>query len=391
MGNETEDHSNETMLALKCSICTMTIEDVKLKFKCRTCEQTASGDSSDEISGASLCEICIQTHTRRKHDVLDYKDMKVVVCAHHLVYCGYFCLDCDRLICNLCALQSHAMEDHKYVPVSQQANEIKNKIHEALSDIDEDYKPIVKKLASAEKLADQAGKLRSENDGIETKIVKILQDTLEELNEEFTAISTSAIVAESNAIKFVKEIKEKISSVESKQSKLRELLSFSDGWLVNEFNSDSCDIPNEEIFNNLVVSAISESSDVSIGAEENLKESFKSALKIYAEEVRDNLNSISEEEKDQNLFPFPANCTHFKKYPNKKIVMAASDSHICIAHFRENSNVISFEFIDRNHKKTLKSVSIVDSKLFRLFSCYGGVLFQAGEKDYQAFKFKDKL
>ena len=388
MDNETDDHSSETIVAVKCSICTMTIDDVKQKFKCRTCEQKASGDSSDEISGASLCEICIQTHTRRKHDVLDYKDMKVVVCEHHLVYCGYFCLDCDRLICNMCAVQTHAMQGHKYVPVSQQANEIKNKIHEVLSDIDEDYKPIVKKLASAEKLADQVGKLRLESDGIKTKIVKILQNTLEELNEEFTAISTSAIAAESNANKFVKEIKKIISTVESKQSKLRDLLSFSDGWLVKEFSSDACDISNDEIFNNLVVSATSESSDVTIDAEENLKESFKIALKNYAEEVRDKFNLMSEEGKDQNLFPLPANCTHFRTYPNQKIVMAASDSHLCIAHFRENSNVISFEFIDRNNKKTMKSVN-VDSKFFRLFSCYGGVIFQTGEKYYQAFKFKD--
>ena len=380
---------SQNAVTISCANCTMTIDDIKLRFKCGTCEQTKSSDSSDQISSVFVCELCIISHTRRKHEVLDYKDMKVDVCEHHLVYCGYFCLDCDGLICNMCAVQTHAMQGHKYVPVSQQANEIKKKIHETLSGIDEDYKPIVKNLAAAEKLADQVGKLRSENDGIKTKIVKILQDTLEELNEEFTAISTSAIAAESNANKFVKEIKEIISSVESKQSKLRELLSFSDGWLVKEFNSDSCDISNDEIFNNLVVSATSESSDVIIGAEENLKESFKVALRNYAEEVRDKFNSISEEGNDQNLFPLLANCRHFKMYPNQKIVMAASDSHLCIAHFRENSTVISFEFIDRNKKKTMKSVSNVDSKFFRLFSCYGGVIFQTGEKYYQAFKFKD--
>ena len=377
----------QNAVTISCANCTMTIDDIKLKFKCGTCEQ--SSGSSDQISNKFMCEMCIISHSRRKHEVLDYKGMKVIVCEEHLVYCGFFCIDCDTLICNMCVAQKHAIAAHRYVPLSQQANEIKTKIHETLSDIDVDYKPIVKNLASAEKFADQVRKLRSENDGVKMKIVKILQDTLEELNEEFTAISNSAIAAESNANKFVKEIKEIISSVESKQSKLRELLSFSDGWLVKEFNSDSCDISNDEIFNNLVVSATSESSDVIIGAEENLKESFKVALRNYADEVRDKFNSISEEGNDQNLFPLPANCRHFKMYPNQKIVMAASDSHLCIAHFRENSTVISFEFIDRNNKKTMEPVRNVDSKFFRLFSCYGGVIFQTGENEYQAFKFKD--
>ena len=103
------------------------------------------------------------------------------------------------------------------------------------------------------------------------------------------------------------------------------------------------------------------------------------------------LTSITESGIDTNSskLPLPFDCNYFKNYPYKKVKLAASDSHLCIAHFRENSDCISFEFIDKSDNATLICVKEVDSKFFRLFSCLGGVVFQVGEKGYQAFKTVD--
>ena len=300
---DNEPGSSQAAVPSNCSVCTMKITDLKLKFRCTTCEQAKSADSSDQGSELLMCEVCIQSHTRRKHDVLDYKQMEAIVCHQHFVVCSSFCIDCDLLICNMCVAQKHAIEGHKIVPLEQQANEIKAKVHEALSGIDKEYKPIVKNLASAKKFADQVKKMgvdMSHDDGIKVKVSQLFQGALEEVNEDFKSVVESASSNESRTNEFVKKLEEVRDSAESKQRKWRELLSFSDGRLVKEFDLNSLET-SVEVYDSLICHESFGSNEVVVAVEHNLKESLKLTLKAFTAEMVEALTSITESAIDTSV------------------------------------------------------------------------------------------
>ena len=354
----------------------MPIECVKLKYKCSTCE--LKSDSSEGVS-SFLCEMCITSHTRRKHEVLDYKQMKVVVCEQHFVCCNSFCKDCDRLICSMC-LPQHAIEKHTVMLLEQRANEIKRDIHEAISKVDKEYKTTVKNSDDARLVWEQMTKIRSDLSGehaIKEQVLQVCRETLDELDREVNKASESAMTAETKASEVFKNVEGIRDSMESKQSIMRDLLSLSDGCLVKQFTKGCLDVQKHHEL--CLLSGFSDDvSSLFTTPKQNLKKLIRVALNHFTTEVFGTIESIRSE--------VPDSCCLIASYRNQKISFAASDSHLCIAHYMDGDGGIKFELSDKQGLNFSKWVPKVDKQLFRVFSCFGGVVFQIDEKGYRALK-----
>ena len=372
-----------------CDVCTMPIEDVKLKFNCSTCEEKTP---SDEKVNLFMCEICVQSHTRRKHDVLDYKRTKVVVCEQHFVWCNSFCEDCDLLICNTC-IQQHAVEKHTIIPLEQQANAIKREIHEAISSVDKDYKPIVKSLEGAEQFSQKLKEILSDfsaGQNFNNQMLQVFNEVLEEYAEKVDEITEATISAKKISADAVKKLEDIRDSFETKQSNWRELLSLSDGSLVKQFNHKCLELSRDDsnACIDSLVPLLDNVSSLFLTSRKNLKDSLRGAVRNFTEEIVDSLQCIAEDNEilgKRNLDQ-PEGCKYFRVYPNKRVRCAASDSHFCIAHFKRDSTLISFELIDRNGQTSLKQLNNIEVRFFRMFSCFGGIVFRVDKRGFRALK-----
>ena len=374
--DQTQPCSSKSESSTNCDVCTMPIECVKLKYKCSTCE--LKSDSSEGVS-SFLCEMCITSHTRRKHEVLDYKQMKVVVCEQHFVCCNSFCKDCDRLICSMC-LPQHAIEKHTVMLLEQRANEIKRDIHDAISKVDKEYKTTVKNSDDARLVWEQMTKLRSDLSGehaIKEQVLQVCRETLDELDLEINKASESAMTAETKASEVFKNVEGIRDSMESKQSIMRDLLSLSDGCLVKQFTKGCLDVEKHHELC-LLPGFSDDASSMFTTPKQNLKKLIRVALNHFITEVFGTIESFHSE--------VPDSCSLFASYRNQKISLAASDSHLCIAHYMDGDSGIEFELSDKQGRNTSKWVPKVDKQWFRVFSCFGGIVFQIDQKGFRALK-----
>ena len=390
---EAQPTSSSSKYVATCDLCSLPIKDVKLKYKCSTCEETTS--SSDPNVNFCMCEMCIISHTRRKHDVLDYKQMKVVVCEQHLVCCSSFCEDCDRLICTMCVQQHAVVEKHEVIPMELKANAIKWDIHEAISEVDEEYKPIVKRLENAEQFSDQVAKISSSSksgqQNIYDQMLEIFNESLGESGEKMKTVCDVAASVEKTLEDTVKMYEGIRDSLESKQSKMRDLLSLSDARLVKQFNPAYLNTSKHELShcNDSAVRCLYDANTLLVRARLNLKNSFRRVIDDFTEELVGVLDSIVENGKITGVQPqnLPEDSSFFVAYRNCHVQLASSDSHLCIAHSKENDRHVLFELFDRNgQKSTTQLVEKVDMKFFRMFSCFAGIVFQVDEKGFSAFK-----
>ena len=360
----------------------MPIEDVKLKYQCSTCELKSV--LSEKNVSSFLCEVCITSHTRRKHEVLDYKQMKAVVCEQHLVCCNCFCKDCDRLVCNIC-LPQHALEKHSVMLLEQRANEIKRDIHEAISKVDKEYKATVKNLDDAKLVSEQMTKLRSDLSGdhaIKEQVLQIFRETLDELDQKINEVSESAMTAETKAIEVFKNIEGIRDSMESKQSKMRDLLGLSDGCLVKQFTKGCLDDQKHHELC-LLLGFSGDASSLFIAPRQNLKKSIRVALDHFTAEVFGAIERIDSK--------IPDFCRYIASYRNQKISLAASDSHLCVAHFSDGDSEIKFELFDKQGFNTSKRVPNIDTQFFHMFSCFGGIVFQSDQKGFRALRTENAI
>ena len=144
-----EKTSSVMISEILCSSCENSITDARSSFKCRTCSSADDGDRTQDnptcnSSHPIYCNICIMPHIRKKHTVLDYKNMELIVCDDHKLNCDKFCKTCEKLICLKC-VEDHYKENHSIISVEEKASEIKKIIHEAISEKDKQYKPMAAK------------------------------------------------------------------------------------------------------------------------------------------------------------------------------------------------------------------------------------------------------
>ena len=161
------DAEDVTSKLLTCSVCSIVVEDLKSRFSCKTCQISLEDYEKNSSNDVNLtCDVCIQSHVRQKHNVLDYKLMKVVVCKVHLLTCSDFCRSCDKLICNIC-FKDHAFKKHEIISIESRATEIKKTLHEKLAQSDKEYKPLVREASDfklkSKDFVDFAGTLCADN------------------------------------------------------------------------------------------------------------------------------------------------------------------------------------------------------------------------------------
>ena len=70
----------------------------------------------------------------------------------------------------------------------------------------------------------------------------------------------------------------------------------------------------------------------------------------------------------------------------KKISLAASDSHLCVAHFSDGDSEVTFDLFDKQGCNTCKRVPNVDEQFFQMFSCFGGIVFQNDQNGFRALR-----
>ena len=133
---------------LVCSECEVSSSDDTDVFKCKACP-------SSESENTILCQFRVVSQMRKKHDVTQFDDQKIIICDVHKNICTSYCQKCKQFLCVQCTVK-HVSDQHEVeivvecqkvaVECKKVAVECKKRIHSAIEDIDVEYKIAVKHL-----------------------------------------------------------------------------------------------------------------------------------------------------------------------------------------------------------------------------------------------------
>ena len=127
---------------LKCSAC----GDITQQVNCYRCSCFPPKEGSPVESGL-FCDVCIGTHIKQKHEVLDLKGYKPEICGTHKMLTSMFCFDCDAFLCLKCQ-SLHLTHDCR--PLSEKAREVKKLVFDFLNQFDELAKPLARQKSFVE-------------------------------------------------------------------------------------------------------------------------------------------------------------------------------------------------------------------------------------------------
>ena len=127
---------------LVCSECEVSSADDTDVFKCKACP-------SSESENTILCQFCVVSHVRKKHDVTQFDGQKIIICDVHKNICTSYCQKCKQFLCVQCTVK-HVSDQHEVENVAKVAVECKKRIHSAIEDIDDEYKIAAKHLMAVE-------------------------------------------------------------------------------------------------------------------------------------------------------------------------------------------------------------------------------------------------
>ena len=209
------DNSTE----IYCDSCLAAFEMERL-FKCMTCT-----DQFERIDSVKFnCECCVMSHVRRGHDILDHKSLKPAVCEAHKSLCSAFCSKCDEVLCMNC-LSKH--ENHNIMTVKERASQVRSKVFELIADLD-----------SFEKLVNGTQeRLNKDKERRAKGYEKLVQDVSAEMDALKQKILDRIREDHEKTVKMEQESLENYRLLLKSQSELRELLSCSDGNMVDRFKA----------------------------------------------------------------------------------------------------------------------------------------------------------
>ena len=211
-------------IQVNCESCLEAFEMEQL-YKCTRCVDKL--ESTD--AGAFNCEVCIGSHVRKGHDVLDHKSLPPAICEAHKNLCSVFCSTCKVILCVNC-LSKH--QNHIFVTIKERASQVRPKVFEILSDLDYHEKLV---LATKNRINDNK---KAPTEAAE-KLVLDVSSEMDALKQKVVDLVKSE---HGNTESLKKESIQNYKNLLRCQGDLRELLSCSEGNLVGNFEKKEKDV-----------------------------------------------------------------------------------------------------------------------------------------------------
>ena len=225
--DSSEEDLEETS-QLECSCCGHPLPQTDF-YRCKECVE-----ESDQISTFQIfCENCILMHIRKGHDVTDCKGYSPKVCRTHKNLCLMHCDDCQTVFCFNC-LGPHCQ--HRFLPVSEKAREVRKEVFEYLNK----FEQLSKSLAFRETDVRDVTKLNDELYG------GLSNNNLTDfLCDKFVSVLRNNHSSWTNVAEFDRKMLKTASTVvdvfsvsttaSSRVADLRNILTLSDGFCVSTF------------------------------------------------------------------------------------------------------------------------------------------------------------
>ena len=207
-----------------CSNCEES-NSIENLYKCAPCNKMDGNEKPvDTGSVEYLCDICIASHVKKGHSVLDHRNLQPTICTEHKMICLEYCITCDELFCGKC-LTKHRFHTSK--SMAEMASEVRSKIFNLLTVWESNEKTALGKQESVSAFVNQ------HESEVET-LVKQVEDRIDKLKEKVIA-EIRAKLAEFK--KSESRFEDHIQKVGQTQKELRGLLSMSDGSMIESFRT----------------------------------------------------------------------------------------------------------------------------------------------------------
>ena len=198
-----------------CESCSEHFKFEKM-FKCTSCM------AESETTIAVFCELCILSHVRRGHEIVNDKQQKPAICEDHKNICSIYCISCDVIMCSNC-ISLH--KNHSFMSVEERAGEVRSEVFEIISELDS----CDKKIRGTQERIHERKEKRAENyaklvETVSSQIDAFKQKVLNHIGSEHE-----------KTVKIEQEAEENYETLLKCQGSLRELLSCSDGIMVEQF------------------------------------------------------------------------------------------------------------------------------------------------------------
>ena len=209
----------EKRTPFNCESCSEAFKMEQL-FQCTTCVNKL--ESTDAVT--FNCELCIGSHVRKGHDVLDHKSLSPAICESHKNLCSVFCTICDEILCVNC-LSKH--QNHNVMTIKEKASKVRPKVFESLSNLDSREKVV---RGTMERIKEKKEERTKDFD-------KLVLDISAELDAAKEKILDCVRSKHEKTVNLETESTENYENLLRCQSDLRELLSCSEGNLVRNFET----------------------------------------------------------------------------------------------------------------------------------------------------------
>ena len=235
------DDLAETVTCEKCFGCKKDIPHLEL-YRCVSCDANSNMESNEQqLISKRFCVMCIVSHLRQKHEIVDHRGHVPYVCPQHECLSLLFCNECQSLCCYEC-IKMHLR--HNLEDVSEKASEVKKSVFELWTKHDETLKTLKRKCHSAQLAFDHVSSLDSQlsSDNVVQTLLKLFDEVIRDNAEKWVSLVSiktkrlnESSVAPQRLQDSVDEIKEGIAVVENNIQSFQKLMQLSDGVCISDF------------------------------------------------------------------------------------------------------------------------------------------------------------
>ena len=193
---------------------------------CSSCEESCASELLYKCTQCNvsnnpkfLCDLCVAPHIKKKHPILDHRNLEPAVCSEHRQLCLDYCITCDEVSCAKC-LVKHSK--HEFKPLNEKASEVRAKVFEMLTVWEKNEKISLEKSKEISKIVDV-------HETETEQLVKEVESMLDKVKETLTAEIKSKFTEFKATENWVKD---HVRNVGQTQSDLRGLLCQSNGSMV---------------------------------------------------------------------------------------------------------------------------------------------------------------